>query len=214
MSHQNRVDPFGRLVVSNARGTLMGNRGILHDDRQTVLKTHAHQNWVTCALSYKDRKRQIMAPGCYTELFFLDEATALAAGHRPCAECRRARYRTFTDAWQEVHGGPEEGRSLPQSIDRALHRARITRRGEKVTFDAALDSLPDGTMFAHDGNALLVWAGSVLRWGFDGYSPADRPAMDTVAVLTPGPLVALFRHGFHPEVHASAERPGPSALFG
>jgi len=135
MTLQNRVDPFGHFHAVPARGDLMGNRGILHDDQKHVRKTHAHQNWVTCSLSFKGRKRLVMGPGTYTELFFLDEATAFAAGHRPCATCRRDRYLEFIRIWEAVHGGPKEDRTVPQTVDRMLHKSRITRR-EKVTYEA------------------------------------------------------------------------------
>lgn len=202
MPLQNRVTPFGDIVTSPARGILMGNRGILHDETQTVLRTHAHQNWVTCTLSFNGRKRPLMAPGKYTELFFLDEATALAAGHRPCAECRRDRYRAFTTIWQSVHGAPEEGRSLPQTIDRALHRARIHRR-TKVTHQADAQRLPDGTLIDTDGTPLLLWQGHAYRWSFDGYTPHGPAPEGMVTVLTPAPTVEVLRAGYVPEMHPS-----------
>lgn len=200
MSLQNRVDPFGTFHAVTAKGSLMGNRGILHDEAKTVTRTHAHQNWVTCALSFKGRRRDIMAPGRYTELFFLDEATALAAGHRPCAECRRARYTEFTALWQQVHGGPEAGRSLPQTIDRALHAARIAR-GRKVTFTADIADLPDGVMVAAGETAVLIWRGGQFDWSFEGYRPRPVPLAGLVEVLTPKPLVEVIRAGFVPQVH-------------
>ncbi|WP_444464692.1 hypothetical protein [Rhodobacter capsulatus] len=183
-----------------AKGSLMGNRGILHDEAKTVTRTHAHQNWVTCALSFKGRRRDIMAPGRYTELFFLDEATALAAGHRPCAECRRARYTEFTALWQQVHGGLEAGRSLPQTIDRALHVARIAR-GRKVTFTADIADLLDGVMVAAGETAVLIWRGGQFDWSFDGYRARPVPLAGLVEVLTPKPLVEVIRAGFVPQVH-------------
>lgn len=202
MTLQNRVDPFGRITATPARGTMMGNRGILHDDQRTVRKTHAHQNWVTCALSFKGRKRPLMAPGRYTELFFLDEATSFAAGHRPCAECRRVHYNAFVAAWQQAHGGAVEGRSMPQTIDRALHKARINR-SEKVTFDSPLDDLPDGTICSDGDTSVLIWQGRQHRWSFEGYMPQTTPLTGTVHVLTPEPLIEVFRQGYRPEVHAS-----------
>ncbi len=202
MTLQNSVDPFGRLHAISARGELMGNRGILHDEQQNVLKTHAHQNWVACALSYKGRTRQIMAPGSYTELFFLDEPTALAAGHRPCSTCRRDRYLAFTRAWKAVHGGAKEGRSLPKTIDRMLHKARISRR-KKVTHEAECKALPDGTVFADGTGAQLIWEGQCFRWSFDGYSPTGPVSRGLVRVLTPKPTVAVLSYGYRPEPHDS-----------
>ena len=203
MTLKNRVDPFGCITATPARGTLMGNRGILHDDQRTVQKTHAHQNWVTCALSFKGRKRPLMAQGQYTELFFLDEATSFAAGHRPCAECRRLRYKAFLAAWQQAHGGAQGGRSLPQTIDRALHGARIRRR-EKVTFEGPVTDMPNGTFCVDGDTPVLIWQGRQYRWSFEGYTPQATPLAGTVRVLTPEPLIEVFRQGYQPEVHASA----------
>lgn len=200
MPFQNRVAPTGELHTVSSRGTLMGNRGIIHDVDGRILKTHAHQNWVTCALHYKDRKQVLMAPGRYTQLFFLDEVTALAAGHRPCAACRRDRYRSFVDAWCEVHGRPEGRRSVPQSIDKMLHAARISRNGEKITFQAKPTELPDGTIFILDEAPILRWKGSFLRWSFSGYEHAEATHSDDVRVLTPQPLVDLYSAGWTPEV--------------
>ena len=203
MTLQNRVDPFGRIIATPARGSLMGNRGILHDDQRTVQKTHAHQHWVTCVLSFKGTKRPLMAQGQYTELFFLDEATSFAAGHRPCAQCRRVSYKAFLAAWQHAHGGPEEGRSLPQTIDRALHKARIHRR-EKVTFEDRISDMPNGTFCADGDTPVLIWRDRQYRWSFEGYTPHTTPLTGTVRVLTPKPLIEVFRQGYRPEVHASA----------
>jgi hypothetical protein len=202
MPLQNRVDPFGRLHAVPARGTLMGNRGILHDDHRTVVRSHAHQNWVSCTLSHKNVRRIVMAPRRYTELFFLDEATALAAGHRPCATCRRADYRAFTRLWERVHGGAEAGRTLPHTIDRILHRARIAR-GQKVTYEAPVEALPDGTIFMGSEGPLLAWQGRAYRWSFEGYGPASSLPQGMVQVLTPEPLVAMLAKGYRPQVHPS-----------
>ncbi|EPX85710.1 hypothetical protein [Salipiger mucosus] len=203
MTYRNRVDPFGELHATPARGTLMGNRGILHDESGAIRRSHAHPNWVACALSFKDRKREIMQPGNYTELFFLDEATALAAGHRPCATCRRERYRAFTEAWRRVHGDAPEGWSLPQTIDKALHAARIDRKRRKVTFEAEAECLPDGTVFAVGEEAVLLWQGREFAWGFEGYRPCAGRTDGDVAVLTPAPVVDVLREGYLPAVHPS-----------
>lgn len=205
MAYSNRVDPKGEFHSISAKGNLMGNRGILHDDNQTVVRSHQHQNWVTCALSFKGRKRKIMSPGKYTELFFLDEATALAAGHRPCADCRRERYRDFTRTWRQTHGEPEPGRTLPQSVDKALHAARIKRDRQKFTFEAAVGALPDGTIFFDGEEGVMVWQGRHLLWRFEGYTDRNVIADQDVTVLTPQPLVEVFKNGFVPLVHATAE---------
>lgn len=196
MPLQNRVDPWGRIVACPSRGSRMGNRGILHDAAQQVGKTHTHQAWVCCLTEFKGRKRALMQPGAYTELFFLDEVTALAAGHRPCGECQRDRYTAFTEAWCAVHGDPPEGRALPKHIDRMMHAARIHRR-EKVTFEAEVAGLPDGVMVAVGDAAFLLWRG-VWRWSFDGYTPADS-LPERVTVLTPAPVVEVLRAGYVPQ---------------
>jgi len=200
MPLQNRVDPFGTFHSIPAKGTLMGNRGILHDDQKHVICTHAHQNWVACTLSFKGRRREIMSEGRYTELFFFDEATAFAAGHRPCAECRRARYNEFTSAWKSLHGEPEAGRSLPHTIDRHLHAHRIARGGKKVTFEADAGELPDGTIFAFEGAPVLAWRGTQYDWSFAGYRERADLVVGQVIVLTPRPIVELFSAGFEPHV--------------
>lgn len=204
MPYQNRVDPFGALIFSPARGTLMGNRGILHDADRQIRRGHAHQSWITCALSFKGRTRKIMEPGRYTELFFLDEATSFAAGHRPCAECRRQRYVEVTTLWCQCHGVPPAGQPLAKSLDRALHARRITRDGKKITHEHPITDLPDGTMVDGGGCAVLLWQGRQLDWTAEGYLPRLSALSGSVRVLTPEPVVALFRAGLTPEVHDSA----------
>lgn len=207
MPHQNRVDPMGSFHAVTSRGALMGNRGILHDAEKRIGKTHVHQNWIICVLEFKGRKRELMAEGCYTELFFLDEATALAAGHRPCAECQRTRYRNFSEIWQRLHGPAMEGRTLAQTIDRELHAARIARGGVQVIFEANAAELPTGTMISVNGQPVLLWEGAQFEWSFEGYERRAVPVTGRVRVLTPRPLVDVLGEGFIPEVH-------PSVLIG
>jgi hypothetical protein len=142
MPLQNRVTPTGEIIADPARGTLMGNRGILHDaDRRLGSARWRHPHWICCRLRFKGRRREVMAPRRYTELFFLDEATALAAGHRPCAECRREDFRRFQAAWRDAVGAE----IAAAAIDRALHAARIDPQTRRQTrFEAALADLPDG----------------------------------------------------------------------
>lgn len=200
MPLQNRVDPFGCFHAVSARGALMGNRGILHDAAQVPRRSHAHRNWVTCLLQFKGRKRPLMAPHHYTELFFLDEATAFAAGHRPCAECQRWRYNSFVAVWRDVHGSPTDGLTQSQAIDRLLHPARIARGGGKVSYTAPSDCLPDGTIFAAEGQPILIWEGRQMVWSFDGYRPINDPVRGPVRVLTPKPIVDLFAAGWRPGI--------------
>jgi hypothetical protein len=195
MPLQNRVDPWGNLFRTPARGTFMGNRGgVLHNDRREIVRPYLNRRWITCVLEFKDRHREVMTPRRYTELFFLDEAVSFAAGHRPCAECRRARFNDFRDAW----GG---GGSLrAPEIDEELHRARLDGRGGKVTFEAPLDSLPDGCLVAIDGNAWLIRGDELLLWTPEGYTRRIPRPTGPVLVVTPRPVVECFRRGYRPEM--------------
>jgi hypothetical protein len=202
MPLQNRVDPCGAIFSSTARGTLMGNRGgALHNDQRQIVHQFKSRRWITCLLEFKGRRRSVMSPGLYTELFFLDEAVALAAGHRPCAECRRERFNAFRNAWDP--GGADSLRA--PEIDAQLHRARINGRRGKVTYRASLNSLPDGCFVQIDGSSYLVWDDALLLWSPEGYLKKDRRPNDlTVTVLTPEPAVRCIRQGYRPEIHATS----------
>jgi hypothetical protein len=204
MPLQNRVTPFGDIISDASRGALMGNRGILHDDnKQLGTSRWKHHNWVTCVLTFKGRRRALMDAGHYTELFFLDEATAMAAGHRPCAECRRPDYERFVMAW--VEGNRVATRPSALTLDAELHRHRVTRNGQRVTYRAPGNTLPDGTMIALLTEAWLVWGGQRHRWSSTGYSDS-RPLDHTeVEVLTPRPTVAALRAGYRPAIHQSGD---------
>lgn len=199
MPRQNRVLPTGEIVSARFRGGLMGNRGILHDeDGRLEAARWRHRNWVTCRLSFKGRHRPIMAPRRYTELFFFDEAVALAAGHRPCAECRRLDYERFRDAWVAAHGGP---RPSAVEMDRALHAARLQPPGRNQrNFTARLRDLPDGVFIqAPDGVPHLIWAGRLHPYLGDRYGPrlSIRPA-EISKVLTPAPSCRVLAAGYRP----------------
>ncbi|MFY0638572.1 hypothetical protein [Maricaulis maris] len=198
---QNRVTPTGEICAHAARGTLMGNRGILHDGRQQLGTARwKHQAWVTCTLSFKSVRRPLMKPGNYTELFFTDEAVALAAGHRPCAECRRADFNRFRDAFAKAH--PDLSHSAPD-MDRLLHKARVASRSRKqVTYEAALADLPDGVFFQVGTDALVRWQGCVWAWSFEGYSSWSRAMPEYVEVLTPEPTVKAIAAGYKPDCQA------------
>jgi len=196
MPRQNRVTPQGRFIATAARGTLMGNRGILHDAQgQLGTARWRHKAWVCCVLSFKNRHRAVMTPGTWTELFFLDEAVALAAGHRPCAECRRADYNRFRAAFP---GGPMRA----PAIDAVLHPARVTRTRTQVTHRADLAALPDGAFVDHGGPCLLH-QGGLYPYAPEGYT-APHAARGTVTVLTPAPIVAALAAGYRPALHPSA----------
>jgi hypothetical protein len=211
MPYQNRVDPFGRLVATAARGMLMGNRGCLHDATERPLRQYQSRRWIICVLDFKGRSRTPMPPGHYTSLFFLDEATALAAGHRPCAECQRARFLSFRAHWAAANPGLAGGAEpLVDTIDTALHRERLShqryrRDACKQTYPERLEQLPDGTFVTLDASATpyLVLGDALLPWSFVGYGrPIARPAT-TVQVLTPHSMVRAIADGFQPAVHAS-----------
>jgi hypothetical protein len=204
---QNRVDPWGQLHAVPSKGMLMGNRGILHDEENKIVRPWAHKAWVTCLLQYNGIKRpKPFSPGNYSELFFIDEATAFAAGHRPCAYCQRARYLEFKDAWMRANVADDlRASTLMPAIDRVLHAERCVPGGRKVTFEAPLVKLPRGAIFEHDYVAYLVGASGYLPWSFDGYGAAkDISGTAVVKVLTPQSVIRAFDNGFAPTVHASA----------
>lgn len=208
MPLQNRVDPYGRLHAVAARGTLMGNRGVLHNGSKRLVASWRTRRWIACVLTFRDRHREVFAPGRYSELFFLDEATALSAGHRPCAECRRRRYEEFREAWAAGQGRRRAGRRPgADDIDRVLHGERMPFSGEGQGFTAILESLPSGVLVEHEGRPCLCVDGALFSWSFEGYGRAFRArARSRVRVLTPGSIVEAIRAGFDPDVHESAKR--------
>lgn len=208
MSRQNRVDPFGEIVAVPARGTFMGNRGILHDPSGRLGAARWRlKAWLICLTAFNDRHRQVMAPNRYTELFFLDEATALAAGHRPCFECRRRRFLAYRDAWAAGTGWRGTAPPRVADIDGRLHAERVEpRTRRKRTWTGDIADLPDGTMIARpDDGALLVLGRHLLPWRFEGYgAPLPRPARGTVTILTPPSTVATLGAGYEPALHPTA----------
>jgi hypothetical protein len=209
MPRQNRVTPFGTIIATPERGTLMGNRGLLHDDRGQIRRDWRLKRWIHCVLEFKGRRRQVMAPGRYTELFFLDEATALAAGHRPCAECLRSRYNEYRSAWSagNPHCLPTE-RLSAEFIDDIVHRDRINDDGSKRLVTAPLEQLPDGVFVAAIGrpdDAFLVRGQNLLAWSPGGYRErVPREQQEQVLLLTPLSTVEAIRGGFVPALHETA----------
>jgi hypothetical protein len=204
MPLQNRVNPYGDVFRTQARGSMMGNRGgVLHNDQYEIVRDFKSRRWITCLLEFKNRHRVVMSPRRYTELFFLDEAVALAAGHRPCAECRREQFNAFRDAWRKRSG--VDHLPMADEMDVELHTTRIGVQRPKVTYEATLDSLPDGTFVRVDKNAYLLFEGALLLWSPEGYVRREAyPQDEIVAVLTPKPIVECFRHGYKASVHESA----------
>jgi hypothetical protein len=202
---QNRVDPFGALIAVPERGTLFGNRGVLHDGARRIVRHHRGKRWIACLLEFRGRHRAVMQPGRYTELFFLDEATALAAGHRPCAECRRQEYEVFRRCWVAASGGPSGGLPSADAMDAALHGERLVPAAGKRTYRAEVAGLPEGVFVVLDGEAWLLWDAALWHWTPGGYDRwRARPAAGEVTLLTPPVMVATITAGYVPGVHGSA----------
>jgi hypothetical protein len=206
MPLQNRVTPLSEVIATPERGLVYGNRGCLHDAGGAIRRQHSTRRWIACRLRFKERRRHpLRAPGRYTELFFLDEVTALAAGHRPCAECRRADYNRLTAIWSELHPGQHGA----DAIDAQLHVERLdpaTKRRRLHRSDYG--DLPDGAFVLHEGHPRLVHGSRLLTWTAGGYTGASmRPARGGARLITPPSLVALLAGGWDPLVplvHPSA----------
>jgi hypothetical protein len=199
------VTPFSTLVATAARGRWFGNRGCLHDDQGQIRRAYATTRWIFCELAFKGRRRPLLRPGHYTELFFLDEATALAAGHRPCAECMRSRFNAFRSAWAVANPATGLGdRPAATALDAALHAERRLPSGAQATYLERLGRLPPGAMFRHGEEAYLMATTGVWRWSPEGYARANLPAGLLVAVLTPPSVVGALLAGYPAEVHPSA----------
>jgi len=199
---QNRVDPSGNLIKTPARGAWMGNRGLLHDEHQNIVRPFKLKAWLICVLEFKDRKRKVMSPRLYTELFFLDEVTAFAAGHRPCFECRRKDHDRYKAYW--VTGNPEYGydsRVSIYKIDDILHRERMDNKGVKVTYEDEVKNLPDGTFVSVDGKPYLLARKLLHEWSPFGYEIGiELPKNKRITVLTPRSTVNTFRAGYKPQI--------------
>ncbi len=183
----------------------MGNRGgALHNDHREIVRSFKSKRWIACLLEFRGRYRRVMSPGRYTELFFLDEAVAFAAGHRPCAECRRERFNAFKRAWQRHRGSKQTDLPGADEMDAELHRARLDARRSKLTYAATLETLPEGCFVEIEGNAYLLWDGALMLWTPEGYARRiAKPKGSAVTVLTPHPIVECFRAGYVPEIHNS-----------
>ncbi len=206
MPRQNRVTPVSQLIADPGRGLVYGNRGCLHDAEGHIRRRYNGKRWIACRLRFRGWHRQpLMQPGRFTELFFLDEATALAAGHRPCALCRRGDYERFGAIWAELH----PGQIGADGIDAQLHGERVAS-GTRVQLrhEAPLDELPDATFVLMEGMPWLVQGESLLRWTPAGYvEHTPRPAGAPAALITPPSIVGVLRSGWQPTVplvHPSA----------
>jgi hypothetical protein len=200
MPLQNRVTPEGELIATTARGTMMGNRGgVFHRDDQTLLpKRWRSKQWICCVLDFKGRRRPVMQPRRYTELFFLDEATALSAGHRPCFECRREAAVRFATLWNRVRR--RDGRAAAPDMDLVLHAER-THASDPLD----LADLPDNAFVRWRGQSWRVCAAGLQAWSPEGYARAlPRPPNATVGVLTPRSILQVLGAGYRPVLHDSA----------
>jgi hypothetical protein len=195
---QNRVDPNGDLIRTPARGAWMGNRGVIHSPAQEIIRPFKLKAWIICLLEFKGWHRPVMAPNRYTELFFMDEATAFAAGHRPCAECRRSDYKRFKSLW--IKGNPGYGfdeKTRISEIDDIIHRERIDPDQGKVIYEERAQNLPEGTFVRHQNRAYLIKDAKLHLWSPFGYEDAiDLPPAGLVEVLTPKSIVNTIQSGY------------------
>jgi hypothetical protein len=197
MPLQNRVTPLGDLIATPERGLVYGNRGCLHDERGEIRRRYSTKRWIACRLQFRGRRRSpLMAPGRFTELFFLDEATALAAGHRPCAECRRPDYDRLVNIWSALHPGQRGA----DAIDAQLHTERLAGR-ERRFHAARYTELPDGAFVLHEGVPYLLVGDALLAWSPGGYRERRRrPEGGRAVAITPPSLLTLLSSGWTPVV--------------
>jgi hypothetical protein len=207
MPLQNRVLPTGEIVAHPARGMFTGNRGIIHNPATKTLlrKRWSTDAWLTCVLEFRGRRRRVMERQSWTELFFLDEATAFAAGHRPCFYCRRDDAVSFRAAWEK---GNRTGAVLAPEMDAVLHRERFASARKLHPLPKAIDRLPDGTMVQVDEASFLIAGGKPLVWSPDGYRAVKGGISDArlneARLLTPPSIVRAFAAGYRPVIHPSA----------
>ena len=209
MTLQNRVMPTGEIVAMPERGLLTGNRGIIHDPRTKTLlnRRWTGKAWIACVCEFRGRRRDVMGGRSWTELFFLDEATALAAGHRPCFFCRRDDANAFRAAWQ--NGNAVRHVSAPD-MDEVLHRERLDGRAKRLhPLPMPIAELPDGTMVQVKTENLLIANGCALRWSFGGYGKAGVALSDAL-LLTPPSTVRALNAGYRPMLHPSAAQSAKS----
>lgn len=206
MPLQNRVTPLGDLIAVSERGAMFGNRGVLHNPERRIVRYSQGRRWLVCQLAFRGRHRTIMRPSSYTELFFLDEATALAAGHRPCAECRYREYQDFRRCWATVHADPSGKLPSADEMDTQLHRDRLAAPGARKTYRDDIAALADGVFILRESEAWLLWQSALLHWTPGGYDRRlARPPDGSVTVLTPRATARTIAAGYEPTVHPSAQ---------
>jgi hypothetical protein len=202
---QNRVDPFGNIIKTPERGAWMGNRGVIHNHDKEIVRPYKLKAWITCVLQFRGRHREVMTPDRWTELFFMDEATAFGAGHRPCAECRREDFNRFKKYW--LFGNAEVGFNEKTSIsliDNFVHVERVDKKNCKRTHKQMAEQLPDGTMIMISGRAYVKKEDRIFEWSPGGYINAVEIPGGEVDVLTPSSFVKAFQAGYLPQIHVSS----------
>ena len=199
---QNRVTPTGDIIATAHRGMFTGNRGIIHDPAtKTLTRRWANKAWLTCVCEFRGRRREVMGGRSWTELFFLDEATAFAAGHRPCFYCRRDDAVRFRAAWEAGNGVTNVS---ARDIDAALHRERLDGRAKRLhPLPMPAEKLPDGAMVQQGEESYLIALGRALAWSPAGYGQAQTTLEDAMLLTPPSALRAL-RAGYRPVLHPSA----------
>jgi hypothetical protein len=203
MPLQNRVAPSGEIFATPQRGLFTGNRGIIHDpETKSLLKKRwSSKAWLTCVCEFRGRRRKVMGGRSWTELFFLDEATALAAGHRPCFYCRREDANAFRTAWEKGNGATNVRAA---DMDEVLHRERLNGRDKRLhKLPAAIEALPDGAMVQDGDESYLIVRGRPLKWSFDGYNKTAHP-LGNAMLLTPPSTLRALGAGYRPVLHPSA----------
>jgi hypothetical protein len=210
MPLQNRINPFSKIIATPERGAYTGNRGVIHNGQKEIIKNHTVKYWITCMLQYKSMHREVMTPNRWTELFFLDEATAFAAGHRPCGFCRHADFKRFKNLWLQANGkkyGLIENVKM-DFIDNIIHKERLDANNVQKTFTASLETLPDGVFIRQpeNENAFLWHQQNLYEWSFSGYKKITVLNKNQIVnVLTPISYVEVLRMGYEPQVHFTAQ---------
>lgn len=206
MPEQNRVTPYGEIEAFPLRGAFTGNRGILHEGKR-IVRFHAHDAWIACALRFKDRWSEQWQPRRFTWLYFHDEAVSFAAGHRPCGECRWESYTAYRAAWAQAHGG-----ALPSAkeMNRRLHGERIVRGTHRRRLhELPWDELPPGAFVDIEGAPFLVLDAELVEWTRDGYgSRRQRPRTGIARAITPPSTLGALRAGYPVQIDAGARRLG------
>lgn len=202
MALQNRVTPFGAIVATAHRGHFTGNRGIIHDPASRTLlnRRWSSKAWIACVCEFRGRRRKVMSTQSWTELFFLDEATAFAAGHRPCFYCRRVDAVAFRDAWAK---GNRYGSIFAKDIDKVLHDERLDHGIKRLhPLRTRVETFPNGTMVSLGDRCFLIVNGEGWLWSFGGYRRSTAP-LENAKLLTPPSIVKAFRAGYRPQIDAS-----------